>query len=147
VYREIGREVRIPRAAEPAFGQAFNHIQDIYADDLAFPVFAVSDGTRAYEFFAGWVENNVTMRGTDRWQNVGLAASNGFAIGNLVRHKRITADDPLWARARAFDREAGFLIVDRLAEFYANLRDNPAPAAFLGDVQTLAGLMTKAADA
>ena len=147
VYRTIGREVRIPRSAEPAFGQAFNHIQDIYADDLAFPVFAGSDGGRAYEFFAGWVENNATMGGTDRWQNVGLAASNGFAIGNLVRHKRIAEDDKLWARARSFDREAGFSIVDRLAEFYANLPDWPSPAAFLGDVQTLAGLLTRAADA
>jgi len=147
VYREIGREVRIPRAAGPAFGQAFNHIQDIYADDLAFPVFASSDGGRAYEFFAGWVENNATMRGTDPWQNVGLAASNGFALGNLVRHKRIAAGDRLWAQARAFDREAGFSIVDRLAEFYAALADNPGRAAFLRDVLTLAGLMMKAADA
>lgn len=147
VYREIGREVRIPRAAGPAFGQAFNHIQDIYADDLAFPVFAGSDGGRAYEFFASWVENNATMRGTEPWQNVGLAASNGFALGNLVRHNRIAAGDRLWAQARAFDREAGFSIVDRFAEFYANLPANPARAAFLGDVQTLAGLMTKAADA
>src|SRR2546425_12695513 len=32
VFRALSREVRIPRAAEGAFGQAFNHIQDIYAN-------------------------------------------------------------------------------------------------------------------
>src|SRR5439155_953126 len=48
VYRLIAKEVRIPRAAEAAFGQAFNHVQDVYADDLAFPVFAGADGRRAY---------------------------------------------------------------------------------------------------
>ena len=46
---------KIPRAAEGAFGQAFNHIQDIYADDLAFLVFASDGSDRAYEFFAAWV--------------------------------------------------------------------------------------------
>src|SRR5207253_888234 len=49
VYRLIAKEVRIPRAAEAAFGQAFNHVQDVYADDLAFPVFAGADGRRAYD--------------------------------------------------------------------------------------------------
>jgi len=147
VYRLISREVRIPRPAEAAFGQAFNHIQDIYADDLSFPVFAGADVRRAYEFFAGWVENNATMRGKNRWQNLGLAASNGFAIGNLVRHHLIPPDDKLWDRARAFDREAGFHAVDALAVFYANLPDDPSPEAFIAEVKRLADLMTKAAAA
>jgi len=147
VYRSMSHQVRIPREAEAAFGQAFNHIQDIYADDLAFPVFAGSDGGRAYEFFAGWVDNNSRIRGKDRWQNLGLAASNGFAIGNLLRHGLITADDKLWELARAFDREAGFHTVDALAEFYARLPENPSAAAFIGEVKRLAGLMTKAATA
>lgn len=147
VFRLIAKEVRIPRAAEAAFGQAFNHIQDIYADDLAFPVFAGADGRRAYEFFSGWVENNATMRGKNRWQNLGLAASNGFAIGNLVRHDLIGSDDKLWDRARAFDREAGFQAVDALAEFYAKLPENPSSDGFIAEVTQLAAIMTKASTA
>ena len=144
VFRLIAKEVRIPRAAEAAFGQAFNHIQDIYADDLAFPVFAGADGRRAYEFFSGWVENNATMRGKNRWQNLGLAASNGFAIGNLVRHDLIGSDDKLWDRARAFDREAGFQAVDALAAFYAKLPENPSSDGFIAEVKRLAAIMSKA---
>lgn len=147
VYRSMSREVRISREAGAAFGQAFNHIQDIYADDLAFPVFAGSDGGgRAYGFFAAWVESNGHMRGEDRWQNVGLAASNGFAIGNLLRHRLITSEDKLGDMARAFDAEAGFHLVDDLAEFYAKLPENPSPARFIGDVKRLAGLILKAAN-
>lgn len=147
VYRSMSLQIRIPREAEATFGQAFNHIQDIYADDLAFPVFGGSDGRRAYEFFAGWVDNNTRMRGTDRWVNLGLAASNGFAIGNLLRHGLITADDKLWDLTRAFDREAGFHAVDAFAEFYAQLPENSSAAAFIGEVTRLAGLMTKAGTA
>jgi hypothetical protein len=147
VYRQMAGEVRMPRAARSAFSQAFNHIQDIYADDLAFPVFAGSDGNRAYGFFAGWVENNTRMHSPHRWQNIGLAASNGFAIGNLVRHCLITAEDPLWDQARAFDRQAGFGIVDVLAELYAELPENPSAATFIRETNGLAGLMTKAASA
>src|SRR6266702_3101386 len=147
VAHEMGREVRIPRAAEGAFSGAFNHIQDIYADDLAFLVFASDGGDRAYRFFAGWIDGNAEMRGQDRWQNVGLAVTNGFALGNLVRHRLSRTDDPLWDRARAFDREAGFTAVDSFAEFFANLPNDPSAETFLLQVRTLAGLMTKAAEA
>ena len=147
VYRTISQDVRIPQAAEGAFSTAFNHVQDIYADDLAFLVFNRDGGDRAYRFFAGWVDGNAEMRAKNRWQNVGLAVSNGFAIGNLVRHGVIKGDDPLWARARAFDREAGFAAVDALAKYFAKLPRDPSPATFLGDVKTLADLMTNAARA
>jgi len=145
VYGAVSREVRIPQAGEDAFSQAFNHIQDIYADDLAFLVFASDGGDRAYRFFAGWVDGNAGMRGEDRWRNVGLAVSNGFSLGNLRRHALIGADGPLWVRARTFDREAGFVTVDALAEFFANLPNDPSGAAFLFEVRRLASLMTKAA--
>ncbi len=145
VFRALSREVRIPRAAEGAFGQAFNHIQDIYADDLAFLVFATDGDDRAYDFFSGWIEGNATMRGRNRWKNVGLAATNGFALGNLVRHGRLSKDDPLWDRAREFDREAGLDVVGPLANFYANLPENPSPEAFIGQVNSLATVMTQAA--
>ncbi len=145
VYQLIGREVRIPRAAEAAFGQGFNHIQDVYADDLAFLVFASDGGDRAYRFFASWIDGNAQSRGKNRWKNVGLAVSNGFAIGNLVRHELIDADDGLWDRARAFDREAGFAAVDVFSEFFSNLPSEPSAGTFVGEVKALADLMRKAA--
>jgi len=145
VHRAVTREVRIPRAAEGVFGGAFNHIQDIYADDLAFLVFSTDGDDRAYRFFAGWVDGNTARRGKNRWQNVGLAVTNGFAIGNLLRHGILDPDDALRDRARAFDREAGFSAVDVFAQFFSNLPKDPSPAAFVGEVKALADLMAKAA--
>jgi len=145
VFRALTREVRIPRAAEGAFSNAFNHIQDIYADDLAFLVFSTDGDDRAYEFFSGWIDGNASMRGRNRWKNVGLAATNGFALGNLVRHGRLSKDDPLWERAREFDREAGLETVATFADFYAKLPEDPTPAAFVTQVNTLATVMTRAA--
>jgi hypothetical protein len=148
VYRRVSKEVRIPRAAEGAFSNAFNHIQDIYADDLSFPVFAAaSEGRRAYDFFAAWVDNNIAMEGKNRWQNLGLAATNGFALGALVRHELIGPRDPLWDRARAFDKEAGFQAVDGLAKFYATLPPDPSAQDFVAQVQRLAGILTTASNA
>ena len=145
VFRALSREVRIPRAAEGAFSAAFNHIQDIYADDYAFLVFSTDGDDRAYEFFSQWIEGNASMRGRNRWKNVGLAATNGFALGNLLRHGRLSKDDPLWERAHAFDREAGFEAVAALANFYAKLPEDPSPEAFVTQVNTLATVMTRAA--
>ena len=147
VFRLIEKEVRIPRAGEGAFSAAFNHIQDIYADDLAFPVFSGTDGRRAYDFFSAWIDNNAATKTRNRWQNVGAAATNSFALGNLVRHALIMPDDPLWARARGFDRQAGFEVVDALAGFYSDLPQDPTPAGFVAQVQRLAGLLSKAATA
>ena len=148
VYRRVSKEVRIPRAAEGAFSNAFNHIQDIYADDLSFPVFAAaSDSRRAYDFFAAWVDNNIAMEGKNRWQNLGLAATNGFALGALVRHELIGPDDPLWDRARAFDTAGGFHAVDGLAKFYATLPPNPSAEDFVAQVQRLAAILTTASNA
>jgi len=145
VFGALHHEVKIPRAAEGAFGQAFNHIQDIYADDLAFLVFASDGSDRAYEFFAAWVDGNTSAGGTNRWQNIGLATTNGFALGNLIRHRLIGPDDKLWDLARSFDQKAGFSLVDDLAGFYANLPSDPSREAFVGEVKRLAQLMTLAA--
>src|SRR3989449_11298380 len=85
------------------------------------------------------------MRGRNRWKIVSLAATNGFALGNLLRHGRLSKDDPLWERAHAFDREAGFEAVAALADFYAKLPEAPSPEAFVTQVNTLATVMTRAA--
>src|SRR5437879_13519869 len=98
VFRALSREVRIPRAAEGAFSAAFNHIQDIYADDYAFLVFSTDGDDAAYEFFSQWIEGNASMRGPTRWKSVGLAATTGFALGNLLSHGRLSDTYPLGGR-------------------------------------------------
>lgn len=143
VYQAMGKAIRVPRAGLGALGEAFNHVQDIYADDLAF---LTGFEGRAHEFFRVWIEGNSQSRSRDRWTNVSRSVTNGFALGNLRRHGLLEADDALWIPARSFDRRAGLDAVDGFAEFFATLPADPKPAAFLERVTFLAASMSRAAD-
>ncbi len=143
IYRAMGKAVRVPRAGLGALGEAFNHVQDIYADDLAF-LSGFEDC--AHEFFRVWVEGNSRSRSRDRWTNVSRSVTNGFALGNLKRHGLLEADDALWIPARSFDRRAGLNAIDGFAEYFATLPADPKPAAFLDRVKFLAASMSRAAD-
>jgi len=141
-YKALGKEVRIPRAGLQALGEAFNHVQDIYADDLAF--LSGFDG-RAHEFFRVWIDRNSGRRSREPWQNVSRSVTNGFALGNLKRHGLIPDADPLWAQARDFDRRAGFEAVDEFAGLFASLPENPDAGAVVRRVKSLAASMAVAA--
>lgn len=143
VFKKIGQMVRIPSAARFVFGEAFNHIQDIYADDLSFRA-GLDD--RAYGFFSSWIAGHKSSVGHDRWWNVGVSVSNGFALGNLVRHSLIGPEDELWETARSIDRRAKMRAVDAFADFFASLPIEPKPKVFVGSVQTLADSMAHAHD-
>lgn len=143
VYRRMGRSVRVPRAGLQVLGDAFNHVQDIYADDLAF---LTGFEQRAYRFFEAWIEGNLRRASRERWPNVGRSVTNGFALGNLKRHGLLPDRDPLMGRAREFDRRAGFQAVEGFAAFFAALPPDPSMDAFVGHVRSLAAMMTQAAD-
>lgn len=72
--------------------QAVNHVQDLYADDLAFQVFRKGGAftpEQAHNFFLEWI-NDTPIKETsnkDRWRNVGTMLNNCFALSNLARHK------------------------------------------------------------
>ncbi len=143
VFRRMGKAVRVPKAGLQALGEAFNHVQDIYADDLAF---LTGFEDRAYEFFRVWIEGNSARRGPDRWTNVRRSVTNGFALGNLRRHGLLHDDDPVLERARDFDRRAGLEAVDGFTALYATLPENPTMDAFVDRVRALAASMVRASD-
>ena len=72
--------------------QAVNHVQDLYADDLAFQVFRKGGAftpEQAHSFFLEWMSETPLEEKSskDRWQNVGIVLNNCFAVSNLARHK------------------------------------------------------------
>lgn len=143
VLKRMGKAIRVPRPGLQAFGEAFNHVQDIYADDLAF---LTGFEDRAHEFFRAWIDGNSARRSPDRWQNVSRSVTNGFALGNLRRHGLLPNDDPLLPRARDFDRRSGFEAVDAFADYFASLPADPSIDAFLDRVRVLVASMVRAAD-
>jgi len=73
--------------------QAINHIQDLYADDIAFRVLASRDGTARLQqlgdFFLGWIKEEPAKSGVrrrDQWVNASILLNNSFAISNMERH-------------------------------------------------------------
>ncbi|HYM38628.1 MAG TPA: DUF5781 family protein [Thermoplasmata archaeon] len=141
LYQSLGKAVRVPRDGLQALGEAFNHVQDVYADDLSF--LSGFDG-RAHEFFRVWIEGNSRRANASRWENVRRCVTNGFALGNLLRHGLLPDDDPLWALARDFDRRARVDAVDGFAEFFASLPADPKPGALVERVKFLAGSLVQA---
>ncbi|OGS49229.1 MAG: hypothetical protein A3K68_05915 [Euryarchaeota archaeon RBG_16_68_13] len=142
VIQRIWRSVRLPDRGREAFGQAYNHVQDIYADDLAF-LADLQD--RAYGFFANWIRGNAASNPGDRWKRAGLSASSGFALGNLARHGLLDEDDDLWIVARDADRKAGISTVDRYASFYAVLPKDPGADPFVSSMEELVRLLETSA--
>ena len=140
---DIWADLPFPRAGRQVFGQAYNHVQDIYADDIAFRA-GVQD--RAYAFFSEWARGNAANLGTSWWPNVGQCVSTGFALGNLARHGLLSADDELRSVVRAFDEAAGLGAVDRFAAYYERLPVDPTTARFTSKVRELVRLLAKAAD-
>ncbi len=69
-----------------------NHLEDLYADDLAFKVFETSNIfplEEAGRFFLSWlspepVKSRNTMR--DRWMNMAMMLRNSFALSSMSRH-------------------------------------------------------------
>jgi hypothetical protein len=71
--------------------QAVNHIQDLYADDVAFRVFRQSGlfpPDQAFNFLLDWINDKpVDSRSAKAvWLNIGIMLDNCFALSNMMRH-------------------------------------------------------------
>jgi hypothetical protein len=74
--------------------QAINHVQDLYADDIAIRVLATYHGTPTLrqlgDFFLGWIKEEPATSGVrrrDQWVNASVLLNNSFAISNMERHR------------------------------------------------------------
>jgi len=88
----IAQKARLTRNYQIAvFRQAINHIQDLYADDVAFRAFGKSEAfppDQAFNFFLSWIDDKPvdSSDAASVWLNVGIMLSNCFALSNMVRH-------------------------------------------------------------
>ncbi len=75
--------------------QAINHIQDLYADDIAIRVLTANQNKTAAldvlgEFFLGWIREEPVKSNSSRkdaWLNAGILLNNCFAVSNIQRRK------------------------------------------------------------
>ena len=74
--------------------QVINHIQDLYADDIAIKILTANPSMRTGleqlgEFFLDWIRENPprrALRPRDRWINASILLNNCFALSNMERH-------------------------------------------------------------
>jgi len=118
--------------------QAVNHVQDIYADDIAFKVFkkgSVLQPEQAFEFFLDWINPNPIEPDTDeaKWQNIGIMLNNCFALSNLTRHEVPDINDQAKKRVEKFLSQANNAVrneFDYFKDFMTSLKENVTEEEF-----------------
>ncbi|TLZ50945.1 MAG: hypothetical protein E6K18_06205 [Methanobacteriota archaeon] len=128
VYGRILDEISIPAARRQGFAsvarEAINHVEDIYADDLAIRV--LGQERDLAPFFSDWIRNSARPA-PSRWATVGNAVTIAFALGNMARHG-VRPEDGVAGLAEAFSRNADVPSVESFAASFRDLPDSDDPA-------------------
>jgi len=122
--------------------QAVNHVQDLYADDIAFKVFQKSNAftpEQAFDFFLDWINDTPLPSRTDkaRWLNMGIMLNNCFAISNLTRHNIKDIDNKAENKVQKFLSETNDAMKKEfpyLQHFMMNLKEKPTETQFKKDL-------------
>lgn len=89
VKKELNKDFQLQ-----ALHAAFNHIQDLYADDVSFEVFKRNQSRpfsleQMGEFFLSWIKDEPVKsmdHERDGWTNASIMLNNTFALSNMERH-------------------------------------------------------------
>jgi len=122
--------------------QAVNHVQDLYADNLAFQVFKKGGAftpEQAHGFFLDWINDTPLKERSsrDRWQNVGTMLNNCFAISNLARHRIPDIDNQAEGAVQRFLSKVDGKLRSEFAyfrNFMTNLKEDITPEQFEKDL-------------
>ena len=104
--------------------QAVNHIQDLYADDVAFKVFRIGKifaGDQTFNFFLDWMTEE-PLNSKERkavWLNIGIMLNNCFALSNMIRHGVLDVDHQAENRIKKFLSRTD----NQMREAFAYFRD------------------------
>jgi hypothetical protein len=122
--------------------QAVNHIQDLYADDIAFKVFRISKifpNDQAFNFFLDWI-NDEPLNSKEAkavWLNVGVMLNNCFALSNMIRHVVPDVNHQAENKVQAFLARTNEQMREAFAyfkDFMINLKENVTEKEFEEDL-------------
>jgi len=89
-----------------------NNIEDLYADDISFKIFA--KGEDLNEFFIGWIHKSVKPKTIeDKWENAEKLLSAAFAQGNLERHHIVDTDNKMQKAINEFLKASDENLVEK----------------------------------
>jgi hypothetical protein len=118
--------------------QAINHVQDLYADDIAFQVFGRSNIfplDQAFGFFLDWINDEPTASKDDKavWSNISTMLNNCFALSNMIRHGVPDINGEAATRIERFLSRVGGKMKDEFAyfrDFMTGLKENVTEKEF-----------------
>jgi len=122
--------------------QAVNHIQDLYADDVAFKVFEKSKSlplNQIGNFFLSWIKDKpIDPKGTrEKWLNVSLMLNNCFAISIMKRHNIKDIDNQAENMVQKFLFKTNNTMkkeFEHFKDFMTNLKEDPTELKFKKDL-------------
>jgi len=112
--------------------QAVNHVQDLYADDLAFQIFSQSETfppDRAFSFFLDWINDKPLDSKSAKtvWLNIGIMLDNCFALSSMIRHNVPDINNQAENKAQKFLTQTNERMKKEFGhfkEFMTNLKEN-----------------------
>jgi hypothetical protein len=118
--------------------QAINHVQDLYADDVAFRAFSLSGSftlDEAFNFFLSWISDKpVDLRSVKSvWLNIGMLLNNCFALSNMMRHGVPDVNGQAENKAQKFLSHTNSRMKEGFAylkDFMTNTKENPTEKEF-----------------
>jgi hypothetical protein len=118
--------------------QAVNHIQDLYADDVAFRAFSQSGAfppDQAFNFFLDWINDKPIDPKSAKtvWLNVGIMLDNCFALSNIIRHNVLDVNNQAENKVQEFLSQTDERMKKEFAylrEFMTNLKENVTEKEF-----------------
>lgn len=118
--------------------EAVNHVQDLYADDVAFEVFNKTErfqNGRVFDFFLSWIEEKPTHRKDLKgvWLNVRTMLNNCFVLSNVIRHGLQDPDNRASNKVEKFLSETNSRMRDEFPyfrDYMVNLQKNPSEEEF-----------------
>jgi hypothetical protein len=108
--------------------QAVNHVQDLYADDVAFQVFDRSETfppDQAFDFFLSWMNDEPAASRNVKavWLNIGMMLNNCFALSNMIRHRVPDVNNQAENRVQKFLSLATERVREEFAYFKSFMTD------------------------
>jgi Family of unknown function (DUF5781) len=118
--------------------EAVNHVQDLYADDVAFQVFSRNEtfqNGRVFDFFLTWINDKPIEEKTPKtvWLNVGIMLNNCFVLSNMARHGLSDVDDRAANKVQKFLSQTNDRVNREFLHFkdyMVELKDNPSEDEF-----------------
>jgi hypothetical protein len=118
--------------------EAVNHVQDLYADDIAFRAFSQSGAfslDQAFDFFLSWIDDKAVDSKSAKavWQNIGIMLNNCFALSNMMRHNVPDIRNQAEKKVRKFLSRTSERMGEEFGyfkEFMTHLEENITETAF-----------------